>query len=275
MDCTLKNLTVTPVTRPDFPAGVQLLEFDSCTDGRRDAALCLPPKNGNDWIIAIHGHGSHHDQLYTRRDIRDMWLPVFLKLGLGILTPNLRDNDWMGPAAVADMDALVAYIRQTYSAGRLFYHAGSMGGTANLIYAALRPQNVSGITVYGGVSDLADYIPFCRKGEKDVPVLKDIADAIIHAYGGTPEEVPELYKQHSAIYHPHSFDHIPVFFAQGTDDRLMPVAQSRRFAAALADNSLFTYLDIPGGNHDSPLFIPLVDDSLGIPSLRWIMEKAE
>ena len=275
----LKNPVVTRITSNGYPPDMYRLEYESPVDGVKDAALIHPPTNGrSDWMVVIHGHGSHETQLCMRQDVRRVQLTAYLQLGIGIITPNLRDNAWMGPAAVADMDSLLEFLRSRYGATRFFFESGSMGATSNLIYAILRPGNVSGVVARGAITDLAAYIPFCRKGQTEVPVgdwrrqiFKEIADCIEEAYGGTPDERPELYRAHSPLFHPEALSGIPVFLAHGTQDELMPVAQSRRFAAAMADHPDFTYVEVPGGPHDAPLSIPCLDDMGPISApLKWI-----
>jgi len=248
------------------------LEYLSPVDDAKDAALIHPPSNGrHDWMVVIHGHGSHETQLCMRQDVRRVQLTAYLELGVGIITPNLRNNAWMGPAAVNDMDALLDFLRIRYGAKRFFFESGSMGATSNLIYATLRPRNVAGVVARGAITDLAAYIPFCRAGQSALPILKEIADSIEGAYGGTPAERPALYHAHSPLFHPEALSGIPVFLAHGTKDELMPVAQSRRFAAAMADNPNFTYIEVPGGGHDAPLSIPCLADLGNITApLKWI-----
>ena len=32
-------------------------------------------------MVHLHGHGSHGDQIFTRPDIRDLWLSLYRELG--------------------------------------------------------------------------------------------------------------------------------------------------------------------------------------------------
>ena len=280
MSDELKNPIVTKITSNGYPPEMYRLEYESPVDGVKDAALIRPPTNGKrDWMVVIHGHGSHETQLCMRQDVRRVQLTAYLELGIGIITPNLRNNAWMGPAAVLDMDALLDFLRSRYGAERFYFESGSMGATSNIIYACLRPRNVSGVVARGAITDLAAYIPFCREGQVVTPeddwrrqTFKEIADCIEEAYGGTPEERPEIYRAHSPLFHPEALADIPIYLAHGTQDELMPVAQSRRFAAAMADNPNFTYVEVPGGGHDAPLSIPCLEDSGQIRApLKWIL----
>ncbi len=233
-----------------FPPGVMRLEYASDVDGLKDWALLLPGENRKLWIVVIHGHGSHADQLFVRHDIREKWLPVFCQTGAGILCVNLRDNAWMGPAAVTDLHDLLNFLRAEYGLQKTLFCSGSMGGTSNLIYAVLHPEEVDGLIVRGGATDLASYYRWCKT--QDSPIVQEIAAAIKTSYGGTPDEKPELYQSHSALANVGKLT-MPLFLVHGGADAIIPVEQARRLAAKMENHPGFFYSEIPGGNHDSPL----------------------
>jgi pimeloyl-ACP methyl ester carboxylesterase len=241
---------VAPARQAGVPDGVVRVEYASAVDGARDWALLWPPKRDATWVVMVHGHGSHGDQLYTRPDIRDAWLPEFRRAGAGLLTPNLRDNAWMSPAAAADLRDLLAHARKVYGAKRFVFASGSMGGTSNLIYAALHPEDVAAVVALCPATDLASYYTWCR--EADEGVRKEIADAIRRAYGGDPRQRAAVYATHSALKHAERLT-MPVFMAHGSTDAVIPVSQSRRLAGAMAEARDFVYVEVPDGDHDSPL----------------------
>lgn len=248
----MKITSLRPFLFPNAPEGLERLEYASSVDGHADWAGVLPGADATTWVVCIHGHGSHGDQLYVRPDVREHWLPRWRARGCGILTPNLRDNAWMSPAAAADMHALVTWLRSERGARRLLFFSGSMGGTSNLIYATLHPEDVSGLAAMGAVSDLASYHSWCRT-RKEPAVVAQIADAIERAYGGIPANRPAPYARHSTLAHADQLS-MPVFLCHGADDKLMPISQSRDLAERMADRPNFRYVEIPGGNHDSPLW---------------------
>lgn len=227
------------------------IDYRSDVDGREDWAIVNPGERADLWFVVIHGHGSHGDQLYTRQDIRKIWLPEFQRYRCGILTPNLRDNAWMGPAAAADTRALLNYLRKEQGGKIFLFVSGSMGGTSNLIYAALHPEDVSGVIARGAATDLATYYRWCR--QQSAPILKEIADAIASSYGGTPEEAPELYARHSALLNADRLT-MPLYFAHGGADATIPVSEARALVEKMTGKPTFRYLEIPGGGHDSPLY---------------------
>ena len=233
-----------------FPEGLKRLDYVSGVDGLKDWALLLPGENRALWIVVIHGHGSHGDQLFIREDIREIWLPVFRGTDAGILCVNLRDNAWMGPAAASDMHDLVNYLRISHGMKKTVFCSGSMGGTSNLIYAALHPEDVNGLVIRGAATDLATYYRWCKTQEK--PIIHEIAEAIRLSYGGTPDENSDIYRKHSALVNAEKIT-MPLFLIHGGADEIIPVEQPRALADKLKGNKNFSYTEIPGGNHDSPL----------------------
>lgn len=269
----LKEYSFSPAAKMWYaqPDGLLRLDFTSGVDGARDWALVLPPAAGVDkWIVVIHGHGSLGDQLFTRPDIRELWLPQYLKRGYGIITPNTRGNGWMAPVVAEDFDGILDLIGEKYGPCKFRFESGSMGGTSILIYAVLHPEKINGMIIRGGAPDLPAYLEFCRKHESEVPVLTEIAEAIMANYGGTPEEKPEVYFAHSAINHPERLRGIPLYYAHGSNDEIMPVSCSRRLAAKLCDREDFAYLEMPGGDHDSPLGVGYDVQTASLNPLDWL-----
>ena len=250
----MKRISQTPANRPEPDQAVLRLDYESNVDGHKDWALLRPGNNTARRICAVilHGHGSHGDQLYTRPDIRESWLGFVLRTGVAVLTPNLRDNAWMAPAAAEDLHALIGWVRANHGIDRFVFLSGSMGGTGNIIYTTLYPEDVSACVALGFVSDLAAYHAWCRA--RNQGVIKEICDAIEENYGGSPAVQPALYARHSPLFHPERFTP-PLFLAHGTDDALMPVDQARQLANALRARKDFVYREVPG-SHDAPCFFP-------------------
>ncbi len=236
---------------PGTPAGAYRLDYRSAVDGAADWAVVCPGALPV-WVVMIHGHGSHGDQLFTRADIRDAWLPTLLASGAGIVTPNLRDNAWMSSAAATDLHALLAWLRRSHGAKKFILFSGSMGGTSNLLYAALYPEDVAACVALGAATDLASYYAWCQPHPAG-STQRGIGYAIVTAYGATPAAAPELYQRHSTVAQCARLT-MPVFFAHGGADALIPVEQARQLAAAMAGRPTFEYVEIPGGGHDSPLW---------------------
>jgi pimeloyl-ACP methyl ester carboxylesterase len=254
--------SLAPAKMPGVPEGVLRLDYHS--GGIDDWALIWPPDGRQrTWFVVIHGHGSAGDQLYTRPDIRTMWLPEFRRGGAGILTPNLRGNAWMCPEAADDLHALLGLARERYGAERFILASGSMGGTSNLLYGVQQPGDVAGIVALCPAGDLASYYAWCR--HRDEGVWKEIADAIRVAYKGEPAQAARRYAQCSALHNARRLT-MPTFVAHGTGDDVIPIAQSRRLVGALAEAPGLAYVEMPGGHHDSPL-------ALAAQGVAWVLSR--
>ncbi len=264
-----QGITVTstaPVTGTGYPAGLTQVNYTSAIDNRSDWAYALPPASGTTWVVCTHGHGSHGDQLYTRADIKSKWLPSFLSYGLGILTPNLRDNAWMSPNAASDLHSLLNYVRQTYGATKFVFVGGSMGGSSNVIYAAVHPEDIAGVVALCPSTDLITYHPWCAAQTSNA-LLQEIANAIRTNYGGLPTVVQERFANHSGVLNAEKMMTMPMFVAHGSADTIIPVTGSRQLAEALAGNPDFKYLEIAGGDHEAPLIAPFDE------AMEWVMSR--
>ncbi len=241
----------TSPVREDYAVeGLQRIDYVSGVDGTSDWALVLPDR-ADTWIVCIHGHGSTGSQLYTRDDIRRTWLTAFRRYPFGIVTPNLRGNAWMSPAAAADLHGLLEHVRAEYRAKRFILASGSMGGTSNLIYAVLHPEDVGAAIALCPAADLTSYYQWCRT-RSDVKILQQIADAIASAYGCEPHECPDLYRKHSAVANVDRLT-MPVYVAHGAQDATIPIAQSESLYEALKFRRTIRFCEIPEGGHDTPL----------------------
>jgi len=147
---------------------------------------------------------------------------------------------------------------------KFVFISGSMGGTGALIYAALHPEDVAAVAAMCPATDIASLHAYCA-GTDDVRFL---AEAICSAYGGTPDEVPDVYDRHSALRHRDRLA-MPIYIAHGSDDASIPVAESRALAAAGIPGRL-KYREIPGGHHDSPLAADILAEALA-----WVLDSNE
>jgi pimeloyl-ACP methyl ester carboxylesterase len=242
---------------------VQRLAFSSGFDGASDWVLvCEPAGGARLWAVVLHGHGSGGDQVFTRKDIQD-WSCRLSALGMGILSPNLRGNAWMGPAATADLRALLDYVRQAFGAERFVFCSGSMGGTGNLCFAVQHPEDVAGVVALCPVTDIETYYRWVAG--KSAPILQEIAGAIRASYGGTPEEAFAVYAERSVCRRCDQLT-MPVAIVHGDRDGMIPVEQSRRLVECLRTRGAEVwYEELPGGNHDAPLrvFDAALDAVLG------------
>ncbi len=229
---------------PEYPEGLLKLEYAG------DWALAFP--QGETGVVAIHGHGSHGDQLFVRKDIIP-WGKFAIGHGLGLLMPDLYGNEWMSPKAADALAQLIVHAKKTFGWKKIVLCDGSMGGTSNLIFAGLHPELADGVVALGAASDLASYAHWCDSSP--FPIGAEIAAAIRKAYHNDTA----LMDSHSVWKNAEKLT-MPVMLYHGSADVIIPVSQSRTLAGKLAEHRDFFYSEIYEGNHDSPL--PFFEDSL-------------
>ncbi len=253
------NITATQQTGAgDFPPETTRITFTSAFDGAEDWALFLPGDTRRNTIVYLHGSFSHADQIFTRSDIREFWLTRILAGRHPLLSVNMRGTTYMSPAATADLADLLGTCRRQLGCQRFVLLGGSGGASSAMAFAVLHPECLHGVIAMG-MCDLLARLDFARNSPN--PVLQELAKTVFLAYGGTPEEKPHLYEARSVLAHADRLT-MPLVLTMGEKDALIPVAETRKVAAALAQHRHFTYHEVPGGDHDSALWVDVDLDTL-------------
>ncbi len=230
---------------------ISCMSYTSGVDCFDDWALLLPGSRSGLWAVILHGHGSAGDQFFSQENIMKHWFPELLETGAGIICPNLRGNAWMSPAAASDLHELISYLRVEFKMQKTVFTSGSMGATGSLVYGVLFPEDVDAIDARGAAADIGSYYSWCM-GCKS-PLLQEIACSIRLSYGGEPDLINEIYDRHSTLKNADKLV-MPVSLIHGENDKTIPVEQARRLAERLSGQANFFYREIPGGDHNSPLF---------------------
>lgn len=210
-----------------------------------------------DVLIALHGHGSDRWQ-YIReprgecRGVRE----VASENGMLFISPDYRaSTSWMGPVAEADLSQLIRILRKKYNVRHLFLAGGSMGGTSALIFAALHPEEISGVLAENATANMIEYAGF--------------QDAIAASYGGSKQEKLDEYRRRSAELHADKLT-MPIAFTVGGEDRVVPPDSVRRLAESLQqlDASRILIIDDPQGGHATNL-----EDT--VRAMRFLVQKVD
>ena len=262
----IQPLTILDNQPSTFADAANRVTYRSAVDGSEDWMIVEAPAAATDWVVVLHGHGSTGDQLYTRPDIRDTWLPALRQLNLGIVSPNLRGNAWMGPPAVADLRSIIHWAK-AQGAKRIILLGGSMGGTGVLIYTSLHPEDVAAVVSLCPATHLSSYHAHVAAKAAGSPTIAQIVAALEAAYGGPPESRAAQYDAHSTSLNAAGLT-MPIFIAHGDDDQTIPVTQAHRLLEALPAQSNHEYIELPAGNHDAPL--PLAPQGL-----RWVLDRLD
>ncbi len=201
--------------------------FISQLDGTRQLYVLMrpepwDPKVERHLLIALHGFGGDRWQFAREargecRAARD----TAARYGMLYVSPDYRGNSRMSPAAEADMIQLINELREEFGVKQVFLTGGSMGATSSLAFTAMHPDLVHGVCALNGVANLFGWGP-----------LPEVVEAMVETYGGTPAEVPLVYKARSAEYWPERFT-MPVAITTGGKDELDPPASTHRLVSVL------------------------------------------
>ena len=260
MKTTLTIESLEPVSGEAYPQGTVRITYTSGFDGEQDWALFLPGDKRENTIVYLHGSFSDADQIFTRKDVCDFWLSRSIAGRHALLSVNMRGTSYMSPAATANMTDLLEYARTELGCRKFVLLGGSGGASSAMAYAVVHPENVHGVIAMG-MCDILARLDFAR--QSDNPVLQDLARCAFSAYGGTPEEKPHLYQARSVLAHTDKLT-MPIVLTMGEDDALIPVAETRKIASAMRGRSNFVYHEVPGGDHDSALWVDVDLDTLQI-----------
>lgn len=219
------------------------IDFVSSVDGLKDWYMVHNAGENTDCVVYLHGHGSNGDQFFVREDFESRRVLV-KEQNLSVISPNLRDNAWMSPAAVEDLKFLLTESRKKYKWNRYYFMTGSMGATGSLIFAILHPELVDGLGLLGAATDIGEYREFCLN-QHEYPIHKEIADAITENY--TDESA---YEKHSVRKHAEKLT-MPIRFYHGIDDPVMLISEMYKLQELLKDHPDAVFRAVPG-THDGP-----------------------
>lgn len=210
-------------------------------------------------ILNLHGALNHQDQGMTsgiyERCFDRFWSWIEPQHAIYV-SPEYRGNSWMGPAAEADVAAILRRLRERHRPSRVLLTGGSMGGTSALIFASRQPHTLDGVLAWCPATDTSE-------------MFERFPDHFLASYGGSPRERPEVYRERSSRYHADALARLPIAIIHGANDEMIPVHHARLLVEALRRRSARVfYEEIGNGGHDSPLFVDAE------PALRFLMETA-
>ena len=255
----------------EYPQRAMRIAFRSGFDGTTDWALHVPGDANRSMVVYLHGSFSNADQILTRPDVRDHWLPRIVGAGHPLLSINMRNTSYMNPAATRDLHDLIAHCRAKGYARKVVLLGGSGGASSAMAYACVHPATIDGVVAMG-MCDIFARLDFAEKSP--MPLLQELARVTYQGYGGSPADNPAPYRERSVLLNAAKLMSLPIILAMGEEDMLIPVAETRRIAEALKGNPRFRYVEIPGGGHDAPLWLNVDFETLEPGSPAWITPRA-
>lgn len=206
-------------------------------------------------VIYLHGAASHQDQGMTAgiyHGAFERWRDTLASRQAIYICPEYRGGSWMGPAAELDLKQIIHCLRERYHIRNLVLAGGSMGGTSALIFASRFPKLVDGVVALCPATDPA-------------AMFASFSEQFRASYGGSPIETPETYQERRSRDRAEILASLPLAIVHGSGDKVIPVSHSRILVEDLRKKGGYVYyVEIPEGDHDSVLQIPLSEllDSL-------------
>jgi pimeloyl-ACP methyl ester carboxylesterase len=205
-------------------------------------------------LIYLHGHYSDHYQGMTAGAYNDAFGQLrreCLKRHWAYVSAYYGGNTWMGPLAESGVADLIAHLRARWPGQPVVLCGGSMGGSSALVFAVRRPQLLDGVIALCPASDIQAYYAFASASTN--PTLENIAAAIRIHYTADQHDLNEELHLRSALGNAGRLT-MPVYLSHGAKDTLIPVEWTRLLAARLGElGRPVRYLEIPDGDHDSPV----------------------
>ena len=242
-----------------LPAPVEGTFFSRFDGAVQRYLLALPsPERGRPagLVIYLHGYGSDRRQGMSPENFGGSFTRLRTELdrrAIAYATLDYRaPAGWMGPAAECDLTQLMDLLTAQLGCSRIWLMGGSMGGSSALGYAVLHPERLSGVVGLCASMDMAD--SWRRNHADEDKFSQELAESIRKSFGGTPEELPELYKSRSVLPNCKKLARMPVVLSYGDQDGKSTVMGNRELKQAL-DRLHIRVLrkEIPGGDHDSPV----------------------
>lgn len=236
--------------------------FVSHLDGNEDIFGFLPPLNDpgaldNTLIVYLHGMGSNYLEPFVypaEQSIADGITAAYKKVCF--LSCNYRkDASWGNDEAVSDITQNIREVMQQYPFKQIVLMGTSMGGCTALNYAACAPadikEKIKGIVSVEGAGDLNKLYKISKH-----PSIKP---AMIVAFKGTPEQIPNVYHQKSFL---NNLDRLPsgikVAVISAKYDKIVPPELQRDIVTGLeAKHFPVKLVELEGGHGAPPAAIYL------------------
>ncbi|PIC64272.1 alpha/beta hydrolase [Sporosarcina sp. P13] len=258
----------TIIKRRDYPSpnpSVRLEEIMYWSDGLRVKGMLATPKVAGhyDGLLYLRGGIQHVGMVRPAR------IAQFASRGLVVFAPYYRGNrggegkdEFAGDDrndAVAGVEVLKQ--QSTTNSERIHLFSFSRGGIMALWTAILR-EDLTSLVTWAGVSDVV----FTYKERKD---MRRMMKRVI---GGTPNNLPDAYRERTALFRIEDID-IPTLIIHGTLDKNVSFEQALLLENALRDaNKMYETWYLEGYTHYIP---PEMNRKLVKDAVDWMKRQRQ
>ena len=215
--------------------------------GEHEAFIQLPDHYSADkaypLILFFHGRGADARQILL--DDFKLFLSKARQRGYILVAPSCGSDSWMNIQAETLSVHLLKFLNSHLSLdqNKLYVMGMSMGGGAALTFTAHHSKKVSAVCDLIGVTD---FIRFYKEGNYN--------QSIAGAFGGNPDQCPQMYRQRSAVYNIKRLKTVPTLIIHGDQDRVVPLWNSQIIYDKLKSaNAKVELIIVPGMGHETKI----------------------
>jgi dipeptidyl aminopeptidase/acylaminoacyl peptidase len=231
-------------------AVINLPSYGMFQFGENEAFIQIPddydPDKAYPLILFFHGRGGDATWFLDKTCELKPFLIEARRRGYIFAAPSYGTDSWMNTQAEILTLELIEFLHQQLSldSKQLFLLGNSMGGGATLTFTARHAEKVTAACdVYG----ISDFVRFYNESN----YKKSISDA----FGGSPEQFPEVYRQRSGVYNIEQLKSVPLLILHGDSDRIVPLWHSEILYDKLkAVNAQVELILVPGIGHNKKIF---------------------
>lgn len=230
--------------------------FASQVDGELDTFAFQPPSlrpnaTGYTLVVYLHGMGSNYMEPFVNPGGEPIANAICSKNpSLGLLSCSYRkESSWGNEKALADINQNVRQVLQTCPFNKIVVMGTSMGGSVALNYAAVAPPDIKekivGVVSIESAGDLAKLY--------QITAHAGIRPVMIVSFGGTPEQVPDMYRRYSFLNNLSQLSkNLRFYVLSAKKDRIVPLELQNDVVDALKKSGYEVRHDEIEGSHALP-----------------------
>ncbi|MBX9568985.1 MAG: alpha/beta fold hydrolase [Candidatus Obscuribacterales bacterium] len=235
---------------------VQRRTFVSTLDANMDTYAFQAPSytpNVLDYtlVVYLHGMGSNYMEPFVTPSEQTIASALTRDIPrVGLLSCSYRkDAAWGSDAAMADIIQNTRQVLQEFPFKSIVVMGTSMGGCVALNFAATAPEDIKqkiiGVVSMEASGDLVQLFK--------ISAHRDIRPAMMIAFGGTPEQIPDVYRRKSFLS---NIDGLPtgakVYILSARADRIVPPELQKAVVEELKKRSVPVQFEEIDGQHRAP-----------------------
>jgi dipeptidyl aminopeptidase/acylaminoacyl peptidase len=207
-------------------------------------------------ILFFHGRGgSAIDSNFATEDFA-RFRQLAWQRGYIVAIPDFSVECWMNIRAENMVLRMLTFLGEHLSIDlkRIYVMGVSMGGGGSLTFSMHHRDTIARVC---DIMGMTDYVAFAEENEGRY------RDSIAEAYGGTVQQVPEVYRDRSAISHVDQLKNLPLLIIHGRTDAVVSIRHSENLYTRLqAAGGKVEYIPVPGVAHENKIIIGLEEKVL-------------